>query len=39
MTDARSALQSLRIIWRMYNAEKNDIAADLRGLGLPSCDC
>lgn len=34
MTDARSALQSLRIIWRMYNAEKNDIAADLRGLGL-----
>ncbi len=34
MTDARRALQSLRIIWEMYNAEKNGFIADLRGLGL-----
>ena len=34
MTDAYSALQGLRIIWKMYDAEKHDIVADLRGLGL-----
>jgi predicted dehydrogenase len=34
VTDGRSALQSLRIIWRMYDAEKNGTVADLRGLGL-----
>ena len=34
MTDARAALQSLRVIWKMYNAENNDMVADLRGLGL-----
>ncbi|MBE6964956.1 MAG: Gfo/Idh/MocA family oxidoreductase [Ruminococcaceae bacterium] len=34
ITDARSALQSLRVIWEMYNAEKNNVVADLRGLGL-----
>ena len=34
MTDARRALQSLRIIWKMYDAEKAGTVADLRGLGL-----
>ena len=34
ITDGRSALQSLRIIWKMYEAEKNGTIADLRGLGL-----
>ena len=34
VTDGRSALQSLRVIWKMYDAEKHNIIADLRGLGL-----
>ena len=34
MTDAHSALQGLRVIWKMYDAEKHDVAADLQGLGL-----
>ena len=34
ITDGRSALQSLRIIWKMYDAERNGKTADLRGLGL-----
>ena len=34
MTDAHSALQGLRVIWKMYDAEKHDVVADLRGLGL-----
>lgn len=34
LTDGRSALQSLRVIWALYNAEANGILADLRGLGL-----
>ena len=34
LTDGRSALQGLRVIWALYNAEKNNIIADLRGLGL-----
>ena len=34
LTDGRSALQSLRVIWALYNAEKNHTLADLRGLGL-----
>lgn len=34
MTDGYSALQGLRIIWKMYDAEKNNVIADLRGLGL-----
>lgn len=34
LTNGRSALQSLRVIWALYNAEKNNILADLRGLGL-----
>ncbi len=34
LTDGRSALQSLRVIWKLYNAEENNTLADLRGLGL-----
>ena len=34
LTDARSALTGLRVIWKMYDAEKNNTVADLRGLGL-----
>ena len=32
MTDGRSALRSLRVIWELYNAEKNHKLADLRGI-------
>ena len=34
LTHGRSALQSLRVIWALYNAEKNNMLADLRGMGL-----
>jgi len=34
LTDIGSSLQGLRCIWRMYNAERNDRVADLRGLGF-----
>ncbi len=34
LTDGRTALQGLRCIWRMYEAEKTNNIADLRGLGL-----
>ena len=34
LTDGRSSLQSLRVIWELYNAEKNHKLADLRGLGI-----
>jgi len=33
-SDLRSGLQSLRTIWRLYDAERRGIVADLRGLGL-----
>ena len=32
MTDGRSALRSLRVIWELYNAEHNHKLADLRGI-------
>ena len=32
MTDGRSALRSLRVIWALYNAEHNHMLADLRGI-------
>ena len=32
--DARAALQTLRVIWRLYEAEDRGVLADLRGLGL-----
>ncbi len=35
LTDGRSSLQSLRCIWKMYEAEEKGIVADLKGLGLP----
>ena len=35
LTSGRAALQSLRVIWKMYEAERNGTVADLRGLGLP----
>ena len=34
LTDAKSALKGLQVIWRMYDAEKTGTVADLRGLGL-----
>ena len=34
MTDGKSALQSLRVIWKLYDAEKFRIVADLKGLGV-----
>ena len=34
LTDGRSALQSLRVIWKLYEAEEAGAIADLRGLGL-----
>lgn len=34
LTDARSALKGLQVIWKLYDAEKNHTVADLRGLGL-----
>jgi len=33
-TDLRSGVQSLRAIWRMYEAERRGVVADLRGLAL-----
>ena len=34
LTDGRSSLKSLQIIWKLYDAEKQGIVADLRGMGL-----
>ena len=34
LTDGRRSLQSLRVIWRLYEAEQKGTVADLRGLGL-----
>lgn len=34
LTDGPSSLQGLRVIWRLYEAEKNRVVADLTGLGL-----
>jgi predicted dehydrogenase len=34
LTDGPGSLQSLRVIWRLYDAEKSRIVADLQGLGL-----
>ena len=35
LTDGWESLQSLRVIWKLYEAEENGTLADLRGLGLP----
>ena len=34
LTDGRSSLQGLRVIWRLYEAEEAGRIADLTGLGL-----
>ena len=34
LTDGRTALQSLRVIWALYDAERHGVMADLRGLGI-----
>ncbi|WP_409345876.1 Gfo/Idh/MocA family protein [Paenibacillus sp. MBLB4367] len=34
LVDGPASLQSLRVIWRLYEAEHNNTVADLRGLGL-----
>ena len=34
LTDGRDSLQSLRVIWRLYEAEEKGVVADLRGLGI-----
>lgn len=34
MTDGPTSLQGLRVIWRLYEAERHGTVADLRGLGL-----
>lgn len=34
MTSGPRSLQGLRVIWRLYEAERNQTVADLRGLGL-----
>ena len=35
LTDGEAGLASLRVIWRLYDAEQHGVVADLRGLGLP----
>lgn len=34
LTDGVRSLQSLRVIWKLYNAEEQGVVADLRGLGI-----
>lgn len=34
LTDGRTAIESLRVIWRLYEAEEKGCIADLRGLGF-----
>lgn len=34
ISDGPTSLQGLRVIWRLYEAERNNSVADLRGLGL-----
>lgn len=34
VTDGPRSLQGLRVIWRLYEAERSNTVADLRGLGL-----
>ncbi|MBI4025637.1 MAG: Gfo/Idh/MocA family oxidoreductase [Verrucomicrobia bacterium] len=38
LTDPASSLQSLRVIWRLYEAEDRKTIAHLRGLGLDQVD-
>jgi predicted dehydrogenase len=34
LTDGIRSLQSLRVIWKLYEAEQEGVVADLRGLGM-----
>jgi len=34
LTNGRDSLESLRVIWRLYEAEREGTVADIRGLGL-----
>lgn len=34
LTDGVRSLQSLRVIWKLYEAEEQGVVADLRGLGI-----
>ena len=34
VTDGPTAIKSLQVIWRMYDAEQRGVVADLRGLGV-----
>ncbi|MDF2648275.1 MAG: oxidoreductase [Paenibacillus sp.] len=34
ITDGPTSLQGLRVIWRLYEAERNNTVANLKGLGL-----
>ena len=34
LTDGRTALEGLRVIWKMYEAEKNGVVADLSDIKL-----
>ena len=34
LTDGPGSLQGLRVIWRLYEAERRGVVADLHGLGL-----
>jgi predicted dehydrogenase len=33
-TNAEDSVQGLRVVWKLYEAEENNVVADLRGLGL-----
>jgi len=37
MTNGYASLQSLRVIWAVYDAEKHGMVADLSGMGLENC--
>ena len=36
LTSGRTALESLRVIWKLYDAEKTNSVADLRNINLGS---
>lgn len=38
LTDGPRSLQSLRVIWKLYEAEEKGLVADLAGLGLGSAE-
>ena len=37
LTSGRTALESLRVIWKLYDAEKTNTVADLRDINAASC--